>query len=963
MTQELIHSGVAHDDNPPGRGSGRHPWGSGSNPMQHQHNFLTVVDQMKKDGIKDGEIAKALLGPKAGPSDLKAEISIAKSDVRRFNVQRALKMVDECNGNVSEAARRLGMKSESSLRSLIDPIKADRTDRYQNTAKQLMEIADKKGIIDVGKGTEIAIGVPRNTLDVAIKICEKNGYLKSWTKVLQPTTRHETTTVVLAKPGTTHSYIQQHKLDVQPIVEFSPDKGKTWWTPEYPASLDSKRVYVRYKEDGGATMDGVIQIRPGVEDLSLGGPQYSQVRIMVDDTNYMKGMAVYSDDIPKGYDIVYNTNKHVGTPLIDKNAVYNPDNDTWSGKEVTKRIKMNPSTGEIDKENPFGATIKTPKDRDGVLTAGGQRYYKDNKGNEKLSPVNRLRDEGEWNEWSRKLSAQFLSKQPQRLIDQQINLSIASKEKEFNDIMAMTNSVVRKKLLTDFASNCDRRAVDLSVQGFKNQSYQVLLPVPNMKPTEIYAPNFKDGDTVALIRYPHGGQFEIPKLTVNNKDKHGEIVVGKNAGDAVGIHPDVAERLSGADFDGDFVAVIPLKSNRIDVASIDPLPGLVGFDPKEMYKLPPDAPKIKPRTKQTQMGIVTNLITDMTAGGATWSEIERAVKHSMVVIDSEKHHLDYKKSAVDNRISDLQEKYQKNLKTGKVGGASTIFSKARHMERVDERKEVTDIKKMTPEQQKKFKNGEVIWEKTGNLIKERIDDPDKMTPEELKAYKSGKKVYRETAPRQEEVPSMMLVDDARDLVRDPNNAKEMAYANYANSLKKMANLARKEARAIKPYPINSDAKVVYKKEVDSLKAKLTIAKSNAYAQRQADRIANAVISERFKSNPNMDAEHRKRERAKAAMNARAIVGAKKEEIAITEKEWEAIQSGAVSATTLDSILNNANMDIVKNYAQPKNAGSSLSSGDLAFAKAMAASGMYTQSEIAERLGVSASTISKALKSA
>lgn len=44
------------------------------------------------------------------------------------------------------------------------------------------------------------------------------------------------------------------------------------------------------------------------------------------------------------------------------------------------------------------------------------------------------------------------------------------------------------------------------------------------------------------------------------------------------------------------------------------------------------------------MGVISNLITDMTLRGADEKELARAVKHSMVVIDAEKHGLDYKRS-------------------------------------------------------------------------------------------------------------------------------------------------------------------------------------------------------------------------------------------------------------------------------------------------------------------------------
>ena len=51
------------------------------------------------------------------------------------------------------------------------------------------------------------------------------------------------------------------------------------------------------------------------------------------------------------------------------------------------------------------------------------------------------------------------------------------------------------------------------------------------------------------------------------------------------------------------------------------------------------------------MGKISNLITDMTLLGASEDKLARAVRHSMVVIDDEKHHLDYKQSEKDNNIA------------------------------------------------------------------------------------------------------------------------------------------------------------------------------------------------------------------------------------------------------------------------------------------------------------------------
>ena len=134
-------------------------------------------------------------------------------------------------------------------------------------------------------------------------------------------------------------------------------------------------------------------------------------------------------------------------------------------------------------------------------------------------------------------------------------------KEEYDEIMSLTNPAVKKKLLDSFADGCDSSAVHLKAAAMPRSSWHVLLPITTMKETEVYAPNYRDGDTVVLIRYPHGGRFEIPELTVNNKNKLANQTI-RQAKDAIGIHPDVAKRLSGADFDGDAVLVIP-NNNKL----------------------------------------------------------------------------------------------------------------------------------------------------------------------------------------------------------------------------------------------------------------------------------------------------------------------------------------------------------------------------------------------------------------
>jgi beta-glucosidase/6-phospho-beta-glucosidase/beta-galactosidase len=96
---------------------------------------------------------------------------------------------------------------------------------------------------------------------------------------------------------------------------------------------------------------------------------------------------------------------------------------------------------------------------------------------------------------------------------------------------------------------------------------------------------------------------------------------------------------------------------------------------------------VKKKSKN-KWGEVSNLITDMTLKGATTRELSQAVRHSMVVIDSERHKLNYKQSEIDNNISYLKKKYQSHTDAdGKVheSGASTLISRAKSPTRIPER--------------------------------------------------------------------------------------------------------------------------------------------------------------------------------------------------------------------------------------------------------------------------------------
>lgn len=898
--------GLMHYGTP--RHSGRYPWGSGKNPQRNK-NILTRVDELKKKGLSEAEIAK---GFGLSTTQLRAQLSIATNEIKKENIDRAIRLKNEKQYSNTQIAKMMGV-SEGTIRNWLEPGAKDKRDSIQQLADTLKKNVDEKGYIDVGRGVELGLNTTETKLKTAVAMLEEQGYKKISVQVDQLGTGDGQKTIVkvLAPPGTTYKDVNMNQDKIRTIEDYISKDAESISKLGLPPvkSIDSKRIQIRYDEDGGTAKDGVIELRRGVDDLSLGKANYAQVRIGVDGTHYLKGMAMYSDNMPEGVDVIFNTNKSQGTPL----------------EKVLKPMKIDAKTGEVDRDNPFGASIKPEDDLKRV-----PRYYIDGDGNRQVSPINVVNEQGNWSEWSKKIASQMLSKQPVQLVKRQLDLSYDIKKSEFDEIMSLTNATVKKKLLESFANDCDSSAVHLKAAALPRQQSHVILPLTTMSEKEIFAPNYHDGEKVALIRFPHAGTFEIPILTVNNKNKEAISVIGKNASDAVGIHPKVAERLSGADFDGDTVLVIP-TNDKIKIKSTSALESLKDFDPKREYKIDRDdplqdkIPKIKPKTKQNEMGKVSNLITDMTIKGATVKELARAVKHSMVVIDAEKHDLDYRRSAKDNRIDELKKKYQIQP-DGKAGGASTIISRAKSEMQVDTRKELSPDP-LTGEKRYETKKGDTYIDKKGNV-----------------------------QHRKESSTQMAETNDARTLISNFNTPVERAYANYANQLKALGNEARKAYISIEEPRKDPQAAKVYEKEVASLKNKLNIALKNAPRERQAQLIANQTLSSKKQAAPDMDKDTERKIRGQALASARAKVGAKKDTIQITQREWQAIQSRAVSPTTLSKILNNSDLDTVKKYATPKQS-RGLSPAQQALAKSMDSRG-YSNSEIADRLGVSASTIQK-----
>ena len=978
---------IAHYGMP--RRSGRYPYGSGEDPYQHSMDFLGRVEQMRKSGFTytdengktwkgDTAIAKSM---GLSSTQFRAEIGICTDTRRMAQVARAQSLKDKGLGNTA-IGREMGIP-ESTVRSLLDPRAESRMKAAKNAAEFIKKQIDERGMIDVGVGVERELNISAEKLEQALYLLEREGYPKYSGRIAQVTNAGQMTTLkVVCPPGTEHKEIYQPEK-INSLKEYiTRDGGDTFEKKfHYPASMDSKRMMVRYAEDGGVERDGTIEIRRGVKDLSLGESRYSQVRILVDDTHYLKGMALYSDDMPDGVDVIFNTNKKRGVPALG------PKDNT-----VLKPIKKD------DPDNPFGSLIK---DAD----KGGQYWYDDGNGNRKLGLINKRSDEGDWSDWKDAVPSQFLSKQSVSMAKKQLKLAQDSKQAEFDEYCSLTNPTVKKYLLSKFADECDSAAVHLQAAALPGQKYHVIIPNNSLKETEVYAPGYENGTKLALVRYPHGGTFEIPICTVNNKNPLGKKQIGTDPIDAICINHKVAERLSGADFDGDTVMCIPThdKSGKVKIASTPPLKGLEGFDPKSDYGPDTyDKSKTKLMTKantQKQMGVISNLITDMTLAGASQDELAAAVRHSMVVIDAEKHKLNYKQSEIDNNIAALHKKYQGS----ESGGASTIISKAKGQTSVDKRQGTPKVNtkklangKPNPDYDPSKPEGSLLWKTADDLyypdrsydkstgtvtiktttprksVKYDVNNPDdrdyyepvkRVSDDGKVTYtnKDGSITYK-TQKRTQKSTKMAEAQDAYDLVSPARYPMEMVYADYANYMKNLARQARIEVNDTTKIAYSAQAKRTYQKEVDDLDAKLDEALRNAPRERLAQIRANADIKAKTTANPDMAKKDVKKASQQALSKYRAEAGSvarSKRSIKITDREWEAIQAGAISESKLKQILANTDVDSLRQRATPRSY-NTLSAAKINRIKSLSASGK-TLSEIANTLGVSTSTVSEYLK--
>lgn len=336
------------------------------------------------------------------------------------------------------------------------------------------------------------------------------------------------------------------------------------------------------------------------------------------------------------------------------------------------------------------------------------------------------------------------------------------------------------------------------------------------------------------------------------------------------------------------------------------------------------------------MGIVSNLITDMTLRNASTDKIVRAVMHSMVVIDAEKHEVNWKESARVNGIAALKAEFQSHPSRPGRAGASTLLSRAG----ADDKRPKEKLRLHQDGGPVDTKTGELVWVPTGET------------------YVNNK---GERVPKLESKARLARTKDAFDLIDGTGTRMERIYATHANKMKALANEARLKSIGTPVPKVNTSpsTKAAYAKEMGSLDAKLAALNFNKPKERQALLIANAMYRAEVNSRPGMDKSSKMKAKALARDRARINVGLDKAPIKIEPREWEAIQSGVISANKLTKILAKADMEQIKEYAMPKDK-ILMTSTKTARAKQMLANG-YTRKDVAAQLGVSLSTLDRAFE--
>lgn len=246
----LAHYGIL-------RRSGRYPWGSSGNVQSIYESFIDTIENHRKDGWSEVEIAKAY---SISTTELRAAKSIAKNELRAAKIAQAQRLKDKGLSNIA-IGERMNL-NESSVRSLLEPGKKEKTDIIKTTSDMLRKEVEDKKYVDVGVGVENHIGISKTRLNTAVAVLKEEGYQLHYIKI--PTGPNQyTKQKVLTKKDITYSEVYRDRDNVKQINLNTEDQGRTYTGKILPPiGVNKNRIQVVYGDEGGAELDGVIFVHP-----------------------------------------------------------------------------------------------------------------------------------------------------------------------------------------------------------------------------------------------------------------------------------------------------------------------------------------------------------------------------------------------------------------------------------------------------------------------------------------------------------------------------------------------------------------------------------------------------------------------------------------------------------------------------------------------------------------------------
>ena len=243
------------------------------NHFQSQGFVLISIPDIREEGRTETQIANEL---GLTTTQLRNAITYARKEEREYNREQVAGMKEAGLSNV-EIGQRLGI-SEGTVRNYISDNKSSKATSEQqldNIEKALSDSLKQTGHLDVGVGVERQLGVSRTKFNAVVNQMVENGDLyihNIQIQRLNDPTKYTIVKVLSTEPD--YLKVLKDSTNIGNLEYFSDDKAlESAKRFETPQMVDLNRIKIRYQEDGGADLDGLIEIRKGTEDLDLGNSQ------------------------------------------------------------------------------------------------------------------------------------------------------------------------------------------------------------------------------------------------------------------------------------------------------------------------------------------------------------------------------------------------------------------------------------------------------------------------------------------------------------------------------------------------------------------------------------------------------------------------------------------------------------------------------------------------------------------